>query len=82
MEIEKINLHKDLNEGVITYDGMDECIIGIDVFTAKFVYSFEKITKLLSADGMDPEDAVEFVMYNFDIAGEDRPIICDGLSQD
>jgi hypothetical protein len=80
MEIEQIQLHKELNEGIITYDGFDGCIIGVDVFSAKFIYSFEKMLKKLEDEGINEEDVIEYLMHNFNLGGEDIPIILDGLS--
>lgn len=80
MEIEQIQLHKELNEGICTYDGFDGCIIGVDVFTAKFIYSFKKMLKKLEDDGINEEDVIGHLMYNFDFGGEANPIILDGLS--
>ena len=80
MEIEKINLHKELNEEIISYDGFDGCIIGVDVFTAKFIYSFEKMLKKLEDEGINEEDVIEYLMYNFNFGGEANPIILDGLA--
>lgn len=80
MVIEQIQLHKELNEEIVTYDGFDECIIGVDVFTAKFIYSFKKMLKKLEDDGINEENVIEHLMYNFDFGGEANPIILDGLS--
>ncbi len=80
MEIEQIQLHKELNEGIITYDGFDGCIIGVDVFTAKFIYDFKAMLKQLNNDGINDEDVIEYLMYNFNFGGEANPIILDGLA--
>ena len=45
-------------------DGLDDAIIGIDSQTMRVVYSRNKCIDILTAEGMDPEDALEYLEYN------------------
>jgi hypothetical protein len=68
-------------EGVFMLDGFDDAFIGVGERCGQEplpIYSWEKMVEVLIArDGMDYEDAVEFISYNCLGAwlGEKTPII-------
>ena len=65
------------DNGFITLEGFDECIIGIDYSKDVYVYDADKILEVLIRDGMNEEEAVEY--FDFNIAGlklgENTPIL-------
>lgn len=68
---EKINqISDDLgDDGLIVMNGFDDCIVGVgtrfnDIFV---VYDLRKVLAKLEAEGMTPEEAVEF--HQFHLSG-------------
>jgi len=62
----------------ITFDGLDDAIIGVTASYDKVVYSAQRILSLLSEQsGMSEDDALEFMEFNIVgmYAGEYTPII-------
>lgn len=65
------------DEGVLTADGFDEAIIGLDRHSLRVVYDSNKMVQILMEnDGMSEEEAIEFLEYNVYNAwiGEKTPI--------
>lgn len=68
-------------EGAMTLDGFDDAIIGVGSrinLGPVFVYDREKIIEILMArDGMEYEEADEYVSFNIEGAwvGEGTPVI-------
>lgn len=65
-------------DGVVTYDGFDDAIIGVsDDFNA--IYDYDKMVLcLMLHEDMDEEEAMEHIDYNilgFKISCEKAPII-------
>lgn len=62
---------------ILTADGFDEAIIGIDENTMRVIYSESKCIDILCRD-MDEEDAVEYFIFNVkgSYMGEKTPIWC------
>ncbi len=62
-------------------DGFDEAILGIDPLSGKVVYSRRKCIEALIEEGMDFEDAIDFLEFNTFNAyiGENTPIFIDDL---
>tara|TARA_R100001224_G_scaffold102285_1_gene74341 strand:- start:75 stop:302 length:228 start_codon:yes stop_codon:yes gene_type:complete len=48
----------------INLDGLEDCIVGKDMLTESLIYSYDKILLHFMKDGMDYEEAVEFIDYN------------------
>lgn len=63
-------------DGVLFADGFDEAIIGFDTESRRVVYSQQRMINILVCDGMELEDAVEFLGFNVWSAyvGEHTPI--------
>lgn len=57
-------------------DGFDEAILGFDTESRRVVYSQQRMINILVAEGMELEDAVEFLGFNVWSAyvGEHTPI--------
>ena len=72
------------DEEIITADGFDEAIIGIEANSMRVIYSTTKCIEVLMKD-MTEEDAIEHFGYNVlrSYVGEKTPIFCDdNFSQD
>lgn len=67
----------DSDEEVLSADGFDDAIIGIDLNEYRLIYSVSKCIKILCED-MSYEDAVEYFEFNVSGAyvGEHTPIWC------
>ena len=66
-------------EDILTADGFDEAILGIDESSMRVIYSIAKCIKILmSRDEMTEEEALEYIAYNMQGAyvGEQTPIWC------
>ena len=48
----------------INLDGLEDCIVGKDMLNEGLIYSYDKILLHFMKDGMDYEEAVEFIDYN------------------
>ncbi len=62
---------------LLTADGFDDAIIGIDNISERVVYSYHKMVDLLvEDDNMTQEEAIDFLEYNVVNAyvGEKTPI--------
>jgi hypothetical protein len=80
-KINKSDLIAASNEEAIVLDGLDEAIIGVTT-TGVAAYSVEKILSILmTRDGMDADDAVEFFGYNIECLGlgEFTPIFIEEI---
>jgi hypothetical protein len=66
------------DDELLTADGFDDAIIGIDQFSTRLIYSCRKCIEILIEEGMDEEDAVEHFEYNVinSYVGEKTPIWC------
>ena len=64
-------------EDILTVDGLNKAIIGIDHNTTRLIYSYTKIIKILMED-MTREDAEDYFQFNIHQAyvGEKTPIYC------
>ena len=68
---------------MIKYDGYDEAIIGPayiwrdSTHVSVLVYDAEKIREILMRDGMDAEEAREFIEFNIEggYLGEQTPVL-------
>jgi hypothetical protein len=65
-------------ETTIFYDGFDEAIIGVEIYSFRVIYSVQKCIEILCKD-MPEEDAMEHFGYNVTggYVGEKTPIFCD-----
>lgn len=74
-------LHSILNtyeeDTVLTVDGYNQAIIGIDQNTLRLIYSYTKIIQILMED-MTREEAIEYFEFNIQSAylGDQTPIYC------
>ncbi len=66
------------DDNILIIDGMDDAIIGIEVNSARLIYSKKKIIEILCKD-MSEEEAKDY--YDFNIldafSGTSTPIFCD-----
>ena len=74
------HLEKYDGEELLTADGFDAAIIGVDETSMRVIYSVSKCIDILMAD-MSEEDAHEYFLYNVSSAyvGEKTPIWCMDL---
>lgn len=63
MKSEIHSLILDRNPEAILFDGLDECMIGMDS-SNRIVYCYDKIVKHFINSGMNEDDAVEWVDFN------------------
>lgn len=64
--------------GALKFDGLDEAIIGVTAgMSAVLVYDYDKLVDVFCAQGMDTEEAQEWVNFNVVGAymGEGTPIV-------
>ncbi len=62
---------------LLTADGFDDAILGIDTISHRVIYSYDKMVEILMEDdNMSEEEAIEFLEYNVVNAyvGEKTPI--------
>lgn len=66
------------DEELLSADGFDAAVIGIEANSMKLIYSTQKILEILMED-MNAEDAIEYFEFNIKCAyvGEKTPIYCD-----
>jgi hypothetical protein len=66
------------DEEILTADGFDEAVIGIDYASKRLIYSISACLEILSTD-MSASDAHEYFFYNVAGAyvGEKTPIWCE-----
>ena len=70
------------NEDILTADGFDEAVIGIDDKTMRVIYSVTKCIEILMTEmDMSMEEAVEFFEFNVKGSelGEKTPIWCEDM---
>jgi hypothetical protein len=65
------------DDNIITADGFDDAIIGIDLDKMRVIYSFKKCIQILCKQ-MSENDAVEYFYFNVSgsYIGEKTPIWC------
>jgi hypothetical protein len=65
-------------EEILTVDGFDNAVIGIDILSMRVIYSVYKCIEILKEEGLSEEDAMEYFTYNVSGAyvGEKTPIWC------
>lgn len=71
-----------VDEDILTADGFDEAVIGIDDKTMRIIYSVTKCIEILMTEmEMDIEEAVEFFEFNVKGSelGEKTPIWCEDM---
>jgi len=78
----ELNEHlADLYSEAITFDGLEEAIIGYghQFYNPVAIYDYQKIMNLLVNQGMTDEEAVEYFNFNIQGAylGDNTPIILD-----
>jgi hypothetical protein len=77
--LEWIDAFGDLEEEqILTADGFDDAVIGIDEKSLRIIYSVSKCLEILMEQGMSEEEAQEFFEFNVSGAymGEKTPIWC------
>ena len=74
---EIIDIYSD--EEIVSADGYDDAILGIDEASMRLIYSVDKCLKIMTDSGETYEDALEFFNFNVKSAymGEKTPIWCD-----
>ena len=71
-----------VDEEILTADGFDDAVIGIDDKTMRVIYSVTKCIEILMTEmGMGMEEAVEFFEFNVKGSelGEKTPIWCEDM---
>ena len=66
-------------EELLTADGFDDAVIGIDTWSMRLIYSVSLCIDILKhVDGMSEEEAIEYFDFNVSGAwvGEKTPIWC------
>ena len=68
------------DEDLLSADGYDDAVIGIEMNSMRLIYSTQKIIEILMKE-MSEEDAMEYFEFNVRCAyvGEKTPIYCDEL---
>ena len=67
------------DEKILTADGFDDAVIGIDEHSMRLIYSVAKCIEILMEDDeMTEEEAIDYFYYNVHSAyvGESTPIWC------
>ena len=70
------------DEELMTADGFDDAVIGIDVNSTRIIYSVKRCVEILCVrDEMDLDEAIEFFEYNVygSYHGPKTPIWCEDL---
>jgi hypothetical protein len=64
------------DEELLTADGFDEAVIGIDTNSMRIIYSTQKCVDILVKQGMDENEATEYFEFNVSGAymGDRTPI--------
>jgi hypothetical protein len=67
---------------MILVDGFDNAILGVDVDSKRIVYSKSNMVETLTLNGLDEEEAVEFLEFNTWSAymGEHTPIYVEDMN--
>lgn len=60
-------------------DGFDKAIIGVEIISERIVYDKQKMIEILMTEGMNVDDAIEYLEYNVfcSYVGEHTPIYVD-----
>lgn len=63
---ELLEVYQDVigDEEILTADGFDDAIIGIDSKSLRVIYDTDLMVNILMAEGMEEMDAVEHLEYN------------------
>lgn len=63
---ELLEVYQDIlgDEEILTADGFDDAIIGIDSKSLRVIYDTDLMINILMAEGMEETDAVEHLEYN------------------
>lgn len=63
---------------LLTADGFDEAVIGVDTHTDRVIYSLRRCREILMSQGMSYEEALEYLDFNVVDAyvGKQTPIWC------
>tara|TARA_R100000773_G_C4175765_1_gene87585 strand:+ start:31 stop:291 length:261 start_codon:yes stop_codon:yes gene_type:complete len=69
------------NFEIVTADGFDDAILGMDEPSGRVIYSSKKCIEILMEDDMTEAEALEYFHYNVCSAyvGESTPIWCCDL---
>lgn len=70
----------DEEEGILSADGFDDAIIGVDEYSMRIIYSVKKcIDILVKKNNVDITEATEYFEFNVQNAyiGEKKPIWCE-----
>jgi hypothetical protein len=67
------------DENILSADGFDDAILGIDNKSCRLIYSTKKCIEILISEDMSEEDALEHFYFNIEGAyvGEKTPIWCN-----
>lgn len=70
------------NESFLKADGFDDAVIGFEDSSMRLIYSTIECIRILQADGMTYEDAIDYFYYNVEgsFVGELTPIWCNDLT--
>lgn len=60
---EKIDYLQHLSEGAIIFDGLEECIHGVD-HMSRPIYDYVLMMNKFIEDGMTEDEAIEWIDYN------------------
>ena len=63
---ELLEVYQDVigDEEILTADGFDDAIIGLDSKSLRVIYDTDLMVNILMAEGMEEMDAVEHLEYN------------------
>jgi len=66
------------DEEILSADGLDDAIIGLEMNSMKLIYSVSKCLEKFVEDGMTEDEAIEYFEYNVFCAyvGDHTPIWC------
>jgi len=69
--------YEDEDEDIVTIDGFDDAIIGVDSLSGRVIYSERKCIAILCKD-MSEEEALDYYRYNIEGSCNktDGPILC------
>jgi hypothetical protein len=70
------------DESFLKADGFDDAVIGFEDRSMRLIYSTIECIRILQADGMTYEDAIDYFYYNVEgsFVGELTPIWCNDLT--
>jgi len=69
------------DENILSADGFDDAILGIDNKNMRLIYSIKKCIEILVSKGMSKDEASEYFYFNVEGAyvGEKTRIWCNDL---